>query len=167
MEPGSDRTWHTRCQCGVCKVGSNLNLTCSDWSISRLLFRLPVWLTPSMQCEDLKYNILYLSDKNVQKIFYLCGLRHFLLKEVLGIIGVLTLTMKHMLVGSHSLSHSFSHLYSQNQHNIQISISQQNNLTSHHQYPLSVNFLKRPSPTPLYFLNDEMRLVSPWAPPQT
>ena len=25
-----------------CKVGSNLNLTCSDWTISRLLFRLSV-----------------------------------------------------------------------------------------------------------------------------
>ena len=37
-----------------CKLGSNLNLTCSDWTISRLLFRLTVWLTPSMQSEDLK-----------------------------------------------------------------------------------------------------------------
>ena len=94
-----------------CKVGSNLNLTCSDWTISRLFFRLTL-IDNINAMRRSKNFILYLSDKNVQKIFYLCGLTHFLLKEVFVIIGVLTLTMKHML--AFSLSHIFTprqHLY--------------------------------------------------------
>ena len=147
-----------------CKVGSNLNLTCS-FRLDHFKVTLEVhcfdWHhQTSMQWEDLKFKIC-VSDKNVQKIFYLCGFRHFLLKEVLGIIGVLTLTMKHMLVGSHSLSHSFSHLYS---HTTFLSISHQQSQQKGGNISIS-SFSWKVS---FYFPNNcfNWLLVSPAAPSQ-
>ena len=114
---------NTRCQRWFnilvnCKVGSNLNLTCSDWNISRLLFRFTLIDNINAMRRFKIYYLLFIWQKWTKNIL-------FVWVNALPSKGSVSYnwsvnTYNETYAGI--LSISFSHLYS---HTIFISISQQ------------------------------------------